>query len=270
LSPNAIAAPGELSAPRPAAKRLDLGIFSGILLALTALIAGIAYTGLRLSSFIQGSGLLIVFGGTLGVLLVTTPFHALRNAVKGVGEVIWEPIIDRAALVEDLLLYVRTARANGLLAIEPILPRARHPMLRETLRLALDVQRRDLQTAVETRLRLRERRGEAAAKTFEVAGGFAPAIGVLGTVVGLVDILHKFSDIASVATGVGMAFSSTLYGLGLANLILLPLAHRIRATVAGRFETEEMILEGALCLLDGVHPSLVSERLKAYLPEDKP
>src|SRR5579863_4385946 len=96
--------------------------------------------------------------------------------------------------------------------------------------------RDEFQRALETKLRLRERQGDADAKVLEVAAGFAPAIGVIGTVVGLVDVLRQFSDMTSVAAGVGTAFISTMYGLALANLILLPVAHRIRANVAEIFE----------------------------------
>lgn len=269
MSTNAVALKQVAGARREALKRIDLGMFAGILLAVTALIAGIACTGVRLTYFVQPSGILIVFGATLGVTFVTTPRHALRNAVARLMELVWEPTVDRTALIREILDYVRAARTRGLLGIEPMIAKASHPFLRDTLRLALDVQRSELQSAVETKLRLDERRGEAAAKTFEVAGGFAPTIGVIGTVVGLVDVLRRFADVASVAGGVGTAFASTLYGLGLANLVLLPLAHRIRATAAEEFETHELILEGALCILDGVHPSLVPERLNAFLREQK-
>jgi chemotaxis protein MotA len=260
----------EGSSKRDASKRVDLGMLAGIAVALTALITGIAVTGVRPSFFFQPSGILIVFGGTLGVTFVTTPRNALRNAIRRLFDLLWEHPVDRTKLIEEIMACVRAARTRGLLGIEPLIQKSSHPFLRDSLRLALDVQRGELQTAIETKLRLRERRGETDAKTFEVAGGFAPTIGVLGTVVGLVDVLRRFSDIQSVAGGVGTAFASTLYGLGLANLLLLPLAHRIRATVAEQFETEELILEGTLCILDGVHPSLVPERLNAFLREERP
>lgn len=100
---------------------------------------------------------------------------------------------------------------------------------------------------------------------FEVAGGFAPTIGVLGTVVGLMDVLRQFSNISAVAGGTGTAFVSTVYGLALANLIFLPAAQRMRAHVAEQFEMHEMIVEGTLCLFDGVHPALVRDRLSCFL-----
>ena len=106
---------------------------------------------------------------------------------------------------------------------------------------------------------------DAAAKVLEVAGGFAPTIGVMGTVVGLIDVLRQFSSLSTVASGVGAAFTSTFYGLALANIALLPVAHRIRAWTSETFDLQEMMTEGALCLFDGMHPRLIRQRLRSYL-----
>jgi chemotaxis protein MotA len=134
--------------------------------------------------------------------------------------------------------------------------------------MSMDVKERsELESALENHLRLKERQGEADAKILEVAGGFAPTIGVLGTVVGLINVLRQFSTPSAVASGVGTAFVSTIYGLALANLVMLPAAHRIRARVAEAFETQELVMEGVLCLYDKIHPSLVRQRLRCFLRE---
>jgi chemotaxis protein MotA len=250
-----------------ASRRLDTWMLGGVLIIVAALAAGIAATRVPLSYFFQPSGILIVIGGTLGATVVTTPKRALQQAARRVLGLVWERGASRARLVEEIMSYIRVARAKGMLGIEPMIRECRHELLRDSLTLALDVQKEELQTAIETRMRLRERRGEEDARTLESAGGFAPTIGVLGTVVGLIDVLRRLSDLTAVAGGVGTAFASTLYGIGLANLLLLPLAHRIRAAVAANFETEELILEGVVCLLDGVHPALAEERLKAFLDQ---
>ena len=110
-----------------------------------------------------------------------------------------------------------------------------------------------------------ERQSEAAARVLEVAGGLTPTIGVLGTVVGLIDVLRQFSSLSTVASGVGAAFTSTFYGLALANVALLPVAHRIRAWASETFDFQEMMTEGTLCLFDGMHPRLIRQRLRSYL-----
>ena len=229
-------------------------------------IAGIASTGVNLRYFLQPTAAWIVLGGTLGVTMVTTPRNALLHAVRRVLSLVRQPATNREDLIGEIVSYVRTARTHGLLALEPGIGQASNGFLREMLGLAIDVKNRDeFQGALETKLRLRERHGDADAKVLEVAGGFAPAIGVIGTVVGLIEVLRQFSNMDSVALGIGTAFVSTMYGLALANLILLPAAHRIRASVAETFEIEEMIVQGGLGLIDGTHPSLVRERLNCFL-----
>ncbi|HUA87548.1 MAG TPA: MotA/TolQ/ExbB proton channel family protein [Bryobacteraceae bacterium] len=247
-------------------RRLDLSMFAGIAIAAAALLAGIAATGVRMTYFFQPTGALIVFGGTLGAMFITTPRTALIQAMNKAIGLFSTPEIDYAALAEEIMTFVKHARANGLLAVETMIEGVRDPFLKESLALAIDVQQRaDLEDALNSKMRLGERQGENDARVLEVAGGFAPTIGVLGTVVGLIDVLRQFSDLSSVAAGIGTAFVSTIYGLGLANLVLLPLAFRIRARTAENFEQHELITEGILCLYDRVHPSLVRERLDSHL-----
>jgi chemotaxis protein MotA len=244
-------------------------MLAGIAIAVMATIAGIASTGVNLRYFLQPTAAWIVLGGTLGVTLVTTPRNSLRQAIHRVVGLVRQPATDRRELRDEIVSCVRTTRLHGLLALESRIKHASNSFLREMLTLAVDVKSRDeFQRALETKLRLRERQGDADAKVLEVAAGFAPAIGVIGTVVGLIEVLQQFSDMSSVAVGIGTAFVSTMYGLALANLILLPAAHRIRATVAEAFEIEEMILEGGLGLIDNIHPSLVRERLDSFIRQE--
>lgn len=253
--------------PAPA-RRLDRWMLAGIAIAVIATITGIAATGVRLTYFFQPTGVLIVVGGTLGVMILTTPRAALGHSAKRVAELFLTTPVDRESLIEELVSHTRLARIKGLYALEPLAARAGNPFLAESLLMAMDVKERsELQSALENKLRLKERQGETDAKVLEVAGGFAPTIGVLGTVVGLIHVLREFSTPSAVAYGVGTAFVSTIYGLALANLVLLPAAHRIRARVAEAFETQEMIMEGVLCLFDRIHPSLVRQRLRSFLRE---
>ncbi len=249
-------------------RQLDLWMLAGIAIAVVATAAGIASTGVSFSYFFQPTGALIVIGGTLGVTFITTPRSALLYSLRRVADLFLPPSVSREDLIEEIVSYVRLVRTRGLLAIEPVLHRTSSKLVRESLLLALDVTQRDeLQTALENKLRLSERQSEADAKVLEVAGGFAPTIGVLGTVVGLIDVLRQFSTVSSVAYGLGTAFVSTIYGLALANLVLLPAAHRIRARAAEAFEIQELIMEGTLCLFDRIHPSLVRQRLSCFLRE---
>ena len=276
MSPTEAVIRQELPEPRRASlgvetrsTQLDVGMLAGVIIVLVATAAGIALTGVSAGYFFQPTGVLIVVGGTLGVMFITTPGRVLLHSAQRVKELFWRPRVSREALIEELVSYSRTARTNGLLAIEPLIAQVSDSFLAEALLLALDVEERaQLQAMLETKIRLRERHGEADAKALEVAGGFAPTIGVLGTVVGLIDVLRQFSNLSSVSAGIGTAFISTIYGLALANLLLLPAAHRIRARAAETFETQELIAEGVLCLFEGIHPSLVLERLNSFLREE--
>jgi len=248
----------------------DRWMLAGLLIAAAAVIAGIAATGVNLRYFLQPTGVLVVLGGTLGVTLIATPRASLDRTVRCLGQLRTSEFatgpLAREALVEELVSLNRIRRSKGLWGVEGEMQSIRNPFVRDVLLAAVDAgDRSEFQAAIETRIRLEERQREAGAKALEVAGGFAPTIGVLGTVVGLIDVLRQFSNMNGVTAGIGAAFVSTIYGLTLANLLLLPAAHRIRAQAAEIFETEEMILEGGLCIYDGVHPALMRSRLSAFL-----
>jgi chemotaxis protein MotA len=247
-------------------RRIDLVFVLGLVVALGAIMAGVAAAGISVTYFLQPAGALIVIGGTLGVMLITTPKDSLVHSLRHVMALISAEEVNREALIEEIIFYARVARRGSLLALEPLVPQAAHPFLGQALQLALDVSNRaELQTVLETELRMRERHGETDAKTLEVAGGFAPTIGIIGTVVGLIEVLRHFANLQSVGFGIGTAFVSTIYGLAMANLLLLPAAHRIRARVAENFEIQELIIEGVLSLTDNVHPALIRLRLSAYM-----
>jgi chemotaxis protein MotA len=245
-------------------------MLAGIAVAIGAVFAGIALAGIRAGYFFQPTGVLIVLGGTFGVTLITTPRNALSRAARELAALVWKPAEERAALLEEIVALSKIARPKGVLGLEPLIAQASQSFLRESLQLAMDARNRiELHSMLETKLRQAEKQGETDARVFEVAGGFAPTIGVLGTVVGLMNVLRLFSDMSSVAAGTGTAFVSTIYGLGVANLLLLPAAQRIRAHAAERFETQEMIVEGTLCLFEGAYPALVRDRLSCFLREAK-
>jgi chemotaxis protein MotA len=254
----------------PLPRKLDIWMVAGIIIAIGAVLAGIESAGIRIGYFFQPTGVLIVLGGTIGVTFITTPRQALYRAVRGAIALLWTPAEDRAALMEEIVAFSKTMRPKGIFGLEPLISQVRQPFLRDALLLAMDARNHgELQSMLETKLRQVEKQGETDARAFEVAGGFAPTIGVLGTVVGLMDVLRQFSNISTVAAGTGTAFVSTIYGLGLANLILLPSAQRMRAHVAEQYEMNEMIVEGTLCLFDGLHPALVRDRLSCFLRREE-
>jgi chemotaxis protein MotA len=264
-----IGEPRELrSQPKTRTTRgLDAGMLLGIAIACIALVSGVAVTGVSARYFLQPTSVLIVVGGTLGVMLITTPRPMLLLSLRRITSLFSKPDYpNREKLIEEIVGYAKIVRIQGILAIEPGIDRVSHGFLREALLLAMDAKdHNELQSALESKIRLCERQSEAAARVLEVAGGLTPTIGVLGTVVGLIDVLRQFSSLSAVAAGVGAAFTSTFYGLALANIALLPVAHRIRVWASETFDLQEMMTEGALCLFDGTHPRLIRQRLRSYL-----
>jgi len=260
----------EAASGRPVRRHVDLSLLIGLAIALGATIIGLCSTGVSLRYFLQPTGAVIVLGGTLGIILITTPRHSLVHSARRVMQLLSEPDIDRDALVDEIVYCAREARRTSILSLEASISKVRHAYLADGLQLALDIgNREELRTVLETELRMRERQGETDAKALEVAGGYAPTLGIIGTVVGLIDVLRQFSNLQSVGSGIGTAFVSTIYGLALANLLLLPAAHRIRARVAENFEIQELVLEGVLAIVDAVHPSLIRMRLNAFVRKPK-
>jgi len=249
---------------------LDIGILLGIAVASIALVAGIAVTGVSAHYFFQPTGILIVLGGTFGVVLITTPPAALQHALRRTLRLFTtEAAPYREDLVEEIVSYAKAVRTQGMLAVEPRIGQVSHIFLQEALLLAMDTKdRAELQSALENKIRLCEKQGESAARVLEVAGGFAPTIGVLGTAIGMIDVLRQFATLPTIASGVGVAFTSTIYGLVLANLVLLPAAHRIRARASEACDLQELMTEGTLCLFDSMHPRLVRQRLHSFLPAE--
>lgn len=245
---------------------LDVWMIAGIAIAAAALIAGVASTGVNLRFFLQPTAALIVFGGTAGVTIMATPRRGLLDAIQRLFQMLRPVETSRETLIEEIVGFARTARTASLLSIEDKIQDAKDPFLRQVLALAIDSgSREEFKVTLETMVGSRHRQGDGDAKVFETAGGFAPTIGVIGTVVGLIDVFRHFADMSAVAMGVGTAFVSTIYGLALANLLFLPLANRIRAMLDHSAVTDELIAEGALGLRDSVHPTLLRERLNGFI-----
>ena len=250
--------------PAPVRPRLDGVFLAGLFIAVAATLVGIASTGVSLSYFFQPTGAIIVLGGTLGITLVATPRNSLLHSIRRAFGLLSASDSDSDALIAEIAECAR-ARRRGIAMLEPMIPKIRDNFLRKGLQLAIDLtDRKEVQSILEMEVRMGERQGEADARTLEVAGGFAPTIGIIGTVVGLIDVLRNFSNLQAVGHGIGIAFVSTIYGLALANLVLLPAAHRIRARVAENYEMQELIVEGVLAIVDTVHPSLVRLRLAPF------
>ena len=238
----------------------------GLLLGLSAVVVGQYLEGGTLAMLINGPALLIVVGGTLGATMVQSPTHVFVRALRMSGWVLRPPALPLDAAMKELLNWCRVARRDGLLGLEGIVESVRNPYARKALQLLIDgneplVIRETLQidTAV------REQRDLLAAKVFDGMGGYAPTLGILGAVIGLIHVMNNLSDPSMLGQGIGVAFVATVYGVGFANLVFLPIGTKLRALVREETRLEEMIAIGITAIADGENPRVVESRLQGLL-----
>src|SRR5579875_2784283 len=246
---------------------LDRGTIIGSLVALAAITAGLAVDGGRLGQVLQPSAALIVLGGTLGAVLVQFPLRVVLEALRGLGRAFNQPRSEREALVQDLLRYAYKARREGLLSLEAELARIQDIFLQESLMLAIDgVNQTELRRMMELQLDYRAEKEERVPKVFEAAAGYSPTIGILGAVLGLIQVMQQLQDISAVGRGIAAAFVATIYGVGAANLVFLPIAGKLKIRLRERQTTEEMVLEAVLAIAEGINPRALEVQLATYLP----
>lgn len=245
--------------------RMQLGPLIGVAVAAVAVLGGQWLEGGRLSSVLQPTAALIVLGGTAGAVLLQFPLAQVRAALQALRRLLaTPPPVD--ALVARLILLARRARREGLLALERELDTIDDPFLRRALALAIDGVAPDrLRETMELELDAREAAALAPARVLEAAGGYAPTVGILGAVLGLVHVMEHLSEPARLGAGIAVAFVATLYGVGLANLVLLPLAGKLRNDAAETVQRLEIALEGAVAISRGEGARAVEERLAPFV-----
>lgn len=246
------------------------GPIIGVAFSVVAILVGNALEGGRATSLLGAPAALIVLGGTLGAVLVQFPLPTLRAAIAAAAATFKKPSADPSALVEEIVGYANRARRDGILALEKVSEDASDPFLRKALMMAVDgVDSQTLRETLEVAIEQEEEHGEDAAKVFEAAGGYSPTIGIIGAVLGLIHVMSNLSDIAAVGQGIAAAFVATIYGVGAANLVCLPIAGRIKLAVRKTAVLRELTLAGVLAIQSGLNPKLVRERLSQFVGEAK-
>ena len=244
---------------------MEIGPLIGVGVALVAILGGQWLEGGRVSSILQPTAALIVLGGTAGAVLLQFSLAQLKRALADARQA-FSPIASLDALVDSLVALARRARREGIIAIERDLERLDDPFLRRALELAVDgISPERLRETMELELETREEEAHQAAKIFEAAGGYAPTIGILGAVLGLVHVMEHLSEPSRLGGGIAVAFVATLYGVGLANLVLLPLAGKLRNRAGAAMKRLDVALEGAVGIALGDSPRLLERRLAAFV-----
>lgn len=254
-------------ADKKAKSSFDTVTFVGILLAMGGIVGGLVLEGGELKDVAQVTAGIIVLGGTIGAVCVNTPGHVLRGALKRFKDVFFNSQLPIQKTVEEIILYANKARKTGLVSLEDELPNVTDPFLRRALNMAVDgSDLSELRSAMELHIAIEEHRAEAEAKVFEAAGGYAPTIGIIGAVLGLIQVMKHLEDINEVGHGIAVAFVATVYGVAIANILFLPAANKIKARIAAETERREMILEGVIGIVEGLNPKLILQKLDAYQP----
>jgi chemotaxis protein MotA len=255
-------------AAKGASVRLDFGTLAGILIALGAIVGGLILEGGVVQDIAQYTAALIVVGGTLGAVLVNTPWKVFRGALGRLKDVFFSSDAGIEETIEEMANYANKARRTGLVSLEDEAMLIPDDYLRKALGMAVDgSDLSELRSTMELEIALYEHRAEAEAKVFESAGGYSPTIGIIGAVLGLIQVMKHLDDIKEVGHGIAVAFVATVYGVALANVFFLPAANKIKARIAQETERREMILEGVVGIVEGLNPKLIRAKLEAYLPK---
>jgi len=245
---------------------VDKSTLGGIALALTGIGVGLVLDGGKLEQVLQPTAALIVIGGTIGAVMVQFPLKIVFQALLHLKYVFTNAELESDSLVQSLLRYAYKARREGILSLDSELAKIKDPFLKESLMLAIDgVSAIDLRKMMELQIDYQGEKEERVPKVFEAAGGFAPTIGIIGAIIGLIQVMQHLQDINAVGKGIAVAFVATLYGVASANLLFLPWAGKLRIRQRERQIIQEMTLEAVLAIIEQVNPRALELQLRSYM-----
>lgn len=245
---------------------VDKGIAIGVVVALVGILLGLHLDGGNVGQILQPTAALIVFGGTFGAVMVQFPLDSVFASCKRLVDVFLHPTPDPASVVAEMITYANKARKEGVVSLDSELERIQEPFLKRALMLAVDgTEPQELRNMMELELDSRLEREERAAQVFEAAGGFAPTIGIIGAILGLIQVMQHLNQINEVGRGIAVAFVATIYGVASANLVFLPLAGKVKIRVREEQAIREMMLEGVVSILEGINPRMLQTKLQGFL-----
>jgi chemotaxis protein MotA len=255
--------------PKPPGGKPDLASIAGLAIALLGIVGGLTLEGGNLKDIAQLTAALIVLGGTAGAVLVSTPGHVVKGALRRLVGVFAGSSPPLGDLIDEVIGYSAKARKNGLVSLEQEADRVADPFLRRALNLAVDgTDLQDIRKMLDIEIEMDEHYAEAEVKVFELAGGYSPTIGIIGAVLGLIQVMKNLTNIEGVGHGIAVAFVATVYGVASANLLFLPAAAKMKAKVAAEALRKELIIEAVSGIVEGLNPKLVRMKLEVYARKD--
>ncbi|MCL2831225.1 MAG: flagellar motor protein [Betaproteobacteria bacterium] len=237
----------------------------GLVVAIFAIVGGQVLEGGHVASLIQATAFVIVVGGTLGAVMLQSPWHTFRHGIVMAKWVFFPPRVEFARLTQQIGNWSTISRREGLLALEGFIAAQKDEYIKKGLQLLVDgVEPERMREILEVQIGAFEEEARQAAKIWESAGGYSPTIGILGAVMGLIHVMENLTDPAKLGGGIAVAFVATIYGVGLANLVFLPMAKKLIALIARQVTFREMILDGLIGLANGDNPRIIENRMHGY------
>lgn len=245
---------------------MDLATIIGLLMGFGAVFGGAFLEGLHMSALIQPTAALIVLGGTFGATFICFPLPSIIKAFKDAKIAFLPPKVDHEAVVKDIINYATKARRNGLISLEQEAQSAKDLFIKKGISLVVDgIDPQKLRETLEADIMAYEDHSKHSIEFYESAGGFAPTIGIIGAVLGLIHVMSNLSDTSKLGAGIAVAFVATIYGLMIANIICLPIGTKLKIRMKEEILRRVMILEGLIAIQNGENPHFIEQKLKAYV-----
>ncbi|PVZ41527.1 flagellar motor protein [Pseudomonas sp. CC120222-01a] len=245
---------------------MDVLSLIGLILAFVAIVGGNFLEGGHVGALLNGPAGLIVLGGTLAAALLQSPLSSFKRALQILRWIFFPPRVDLAGGIDRVVNWSLVARKEGLLGLEGVADAEPDPYARKGLQLLVDgAEPESIRSILEVDFLTQESRDIQAAKVFESMGGYAPTIGIIGAVMGLIHVMGNLADPSQLGNGIAVAFVATIYGVASANLILLPIANKLKAIVMRQSRYREMLLEGLLSIAEGENPRSIELKLQGFM-----
>jgi chemotaxis protein MotA len=244
---------------------VDKSTLGGVGLAVAGIAVGLYLDGGKVGQLLQPTAALVVFGGTLGAVLVQFPFAVVLRAVAQLKAVFLGEKDPATQLIGDLTRYAAKSRRSGIVSLDADLAAIHDPFLKKAMTLAVDgTHASELRQRMEFEMDSEADREDLLPKVFEAAGGYAPTIGILGAVIGLIQVMQRLENINEVGKGIAVAFVATIYGVGSANIFFLPCAGRIKIMMRRKQVIREMILDGVISIMEKINPRIFESKMAGY------
>ncbi|MGR8918595.1 MAG: flagellar motor protein [Gammaproteobacteria bacterium] len=246
--------------------RFDVLSVTGIALAICAVLLGQHLEGGQLATLVNGPAILIVVGGSIGATMLQSPWPVFLRGMAMLRWVLRPPPFQPERLMGEILGWAKLARREGLLSLESVVESVPDRYARKALQLVIDGNEPHvIRETLELECLARERRDLSAARVIDGLGGYAPTLGILGAVIGLIQVMNNLADPSRLGEGIAVAFVATVYGVGLANLVFLPAANKLKALIREQSRLQELIAVGAVAIAEGENPNVVEARLQGLV-----